>query len=112
VTYDEFEPDGPLTPEQETVVEKLSPDDLAKIDEGLLSNCCDRWRKVAMVVGTTMMRDGPYRYENVPDVFYSQRVKALVERGLLESQGNLDFMRYSEVRVPASPKGPASIESD
>ena len=48
---DEFEPDGPLTPEQKAVVEKLSPENLAKIDEGLLSNCCDRWRKVAMVVG-------------------------------------------------------------
>lgn len=100
MTYDEFEPDGPLTPEQQAVVEKLSPEDLAKIDKGLLSNCCERWRKVAMIVGTTMMSDGPYRFENVPDVFYSQRVKALVENGLLESQGNLDFMRYSEVRLP------------
>ena len=53
-----------------------------------------------MVVGTTMMSDGPYRFESIPDVFYSQRVKALVENGLLESQGNLDFMRYSEVRLP------------
>ena len=104
MTYDEFEPDGPLTPEQKAVVEMLSPDDLAKIDEGLLSNCCDRWRKVAMVVGTTMMNDGPYRFENVPDVFYSQRVRALVEKGLLESQGNLDFMRYSEVRPTKSPE--------
>lgn len=103
MTFDEFEPDGPLTPEQEAVVEKLSPDDLAMIDEGLLSNCCDRWRKVAMVVGTTMTTGGPHRYEKVPDVFYSQRVKALVEKGLLESQGNLDFMRYSEVRLPRAP---------
>lgn len=103
MTYDEFEPDGPLTPEQEVVVAKLSPEDLAKIDEGLLSNCCENWRKVAMVVGTTMMSDGPYRFEDVPDVFYSQRVRALVESGLLESQGNLDFMRYSEVRLTKSP---------
>ena len=100
MTFDEFEPDGPLTPEQQTVVEKLSQEDIAKIDDGLLSNCCDRWRKVAMVVGTTMTIGGPYRYEGVPDVFYSQRVKALVATGLLESQGNLDFMRYSEVWLP------------
>ena len=103
VTFDEFEPDGPLTPEQEAVVQKLSPDDVAKIDEGLLSNCRNRWRKVAMVVGSTMASGGPYHYENVPDVFYSQRVKALVQRGLLESQGNLDFMRYSHVRLPRAP---------
>ena len=100
MTYNEFEPDGPLTPEQVAVVERLSRDDIAKIDEGLISNCCDRWRKVAMVVGTTMTGGSTHRYEDVPDVFYSQRVKALVEKGLLESQGNLDFMRYSEVRLP------------
>lgn len=100
MTFDEVEPDGPLTPEQEAIIEKLSPEDLAKMDERLLSDCSDRWRKVAMVVGTTMMSDGPSRFENVPDVFYSQRVKVLVENGLLESQGNLDFMRYSEVRLP------------
>ena len=112
MTLDEFEPDGPLTPEQEAIVEKLSPDDLAKIDEGLLSNCCDKWRKVARVVGTTMFSDCPSRYENVPEVFYSQRLKTLVERGLLESQGNLDHMRYSHVRLPKSPERLASIESD
>jgi hypothetical protein len=50
-----------------------------------------------------MASAGPYRFENVPDVFYSQRAKALVENGLLESQGNLDFMRYSEVRLPKAP---------
>ena len=111
MTYDEFEPDGPLTPEQQSVVEKLSPADLEKIDEGLLANCCDRWRKVARVVGTTMMSDSQYRYENVPDVFYSQRVKALVDAGSLESQGNLDFMRYSEVRLPKTADVDAGIES-
>ena len=100
MTYDEFEPDRPLTPEQEVVVAKLSQDDIARIDEGLLSNCGDRWRKVAMVVGKTMMTGGPYRYEGVPEVFYSHRVKALVERGFLESRGRLDLLRYSEVRLP------------
>lgn len=112
MTIDEFEPDGPLTPEQEAIVERLSPDDLAKIDEGLLSNCCNKWRKVARVVATTMFSDGPYGYENVPDVFYSQRVKSLVVRGLLESQGNLDHMRYSHVRLAKSRERPARTESD
>ncbi len=111
MTFDEFEPDGPLTPEQQTVVEKLSQEDIAKIDDGLLSNCCDRWRKVAMVVGTTMTSGGPYRYEDVPDIFYSLRVKALVEQGLLESQGNPDFMRYSEVRLPRTADVRAETES-
>lgn len=112
VTFDEFKPDGPLTHEQIAIVEKLTSADLQKIDEGLLSNCCDKWRKVARVVGTTMMSDGPYRFENVPDVFYSQRVRLLVEKGLLESQGNLDFMRYSEIRLAKPPRDQQSIASD
>ena len=112
MTFDELEPDGPLTPEQIAVVEKLMPDEIANIDDGLLSNCCGQWRKVARVVGTTMLNDGPYRYENVPDTFYSQRVKTLVERGSLESQGNLDFMRYSEVRLREPSKEPRKIKSD
>jgi hypothetical protein len=41
------------------------------------------------------------RIPNVPDVYYAQRVCHLVEVGKLESQGNLAFMRFSEVRLPS-----------
>ena len=102
MTFDEFAPDGPLAPEQQAVVDMLRADELATIDEGLLANCCDQWRKVARVVGTTLMRDSGYRFTGVPDVFYAQRIRLLVERGLLEAQGNLDFMRYSEVRLAST----------
>ena len=101
MTFDEFEPDGSLTANQFTIVERLTPEQLAQIDNVLLSNCCDQWRKVARVVGTTMMNDSVC-FENVPDIFYSQRVQLLVENGLLESQGNLEFMRYSEVRLAST----------
>jgi len=36
----------------------------------------------------------------LPDLYYAQRVKSLVSRGLLIAEGNLDYMRYSEVRLP------------
>jgi hypothetical protein len=35
----------------------------------------------------------------LPDVYLSQRVRELVESGLLENQGNLARMRFSEVRL-------------
>ncbi len=101
MTFDEFEPDGPLTTEQLAIVQKLTPEQLAQVDDALLSNCCDEWQKVARVVGTTMMNDS-VRLENVPDIFYSQRVQLLVKEGSLESKGNLKFMRYSEVRLTNS----------
>ena len=92
-------PDGSLTPEQEARVALLTQSELKLIDDGLLSNACDRWRKVARVVGTTMMTNSPARIDGIPDIFYAKRVRDLVKRGLLEAAGNLNYMRYSEVRL-------------
>jgi hypothetical protein len=88
----ENKPDEELTPTQVKLVEKLTA-----IDSALLANTCDKWRKVARVVGTTMMEISN-QFEGIPDVYYSQRVQKLVKDGYLESQGNLSCMRYSEVR--------------
>jgi hypothetical protein len=41
------------------------------------------------------------RFPNIPDIYYAQRLRRLVAVGELESQGNLEYMRYSEVRLPA-----------
>ena len=92
-------PDPPLTPDQIKLIEELTDEDVKAIDEALLASISDKWRKVARVVGTAML-DYPCRVESIPDVYYSQRVQKLVEEGLLESQGNLSYMRYSEVRRP------------
>jgi hypothetical protein len=54
---------------------------------------------VARIVGTALT-NGPEELAEVPDSFFARRVKALVESGKLESQGNTDYMRYSEVRLP------------
>jgi len=37
----------------------------------------------------------------VPDFFYTERIRHLVVAGKLESEGNLDYMRFSEVRLSA-----------
>lgn len=92
--------DGPLTPEQEVRVARLSESELREIDEALVSHAKRQWRKVAMVVGTTMS-SLPNRVPGIPDVFYAMRVRKLVEDGVLESQGNLARMRFSEVRLRA-----------
>ncbi len=38
-------------------------------------------------------------FEGVPDIYYSERIRKLVEKGVLEAAGNLHYMRYSEVRL-------------
>ena len=94
-------PDPPLTPEEEAKVAQLTERELEAIDEALMWNIHHRWRKVAMVVGLTMhnLED---RVRGIPDLFYAQRVRKLVETGRVESQGNLAYMRFSEVRLPTT----------
>ncbi|MGV6483609.1 DUF3658 domain-containing protein [Stenotrophomonas indicatrix] len=89
--------DAHLTNEQRHRIAALTDEDLAWIDQQLLSHCDGQFRKVAYVVGTAMSLDAE-RQPGIPDVFYAGRVRRLVERGVLEAAGDLSRMRYSEVR--------------
>jgi hypothetical protein len=90
--------DPPLDAEDLEAVAALTPDDFNAIDRALLTTSSTSWRKVASVVGTAM--DAYPDLYKVPDVFYAQRVRALVAEGKLEARGNLHRMRFSEVRLP------------
>ena len=96
---DEFTPDPPLSPEQAKVAASLSPELVARIDAELLSHAKPRNRKVAMLVGMAM-GNSQVQVPGLPDLFYAQRVRELVAKGQLVAEGNLDFMRFSEVRLP------------
>ena len=96
---DDNQPNDPLTPEEEAQIRLLTVDDIRYIDERLMSQIAHHWHKVARVVGRTMM-DLEKEFPNIPDVFYLLRVKYLAESGLIESAGDLNRMRYSEVRLP------------
>jgi len=94
----EHDPDPPLDVEQSLRVSKLTQDDLWDIDRELLHQSARSWRKVARVVSFTMGKLES-RIPGVPEVYYAQRVRHLVETGKLESQGDLHKMRFSEVRL-------------
>lgn len=97
----ELEPDALLTEEQKVIASSLTESEIQKIDNMLMSFVKVSWRKVAMLVAATMI-ELPNKKHDLPDVFYSERVRKLVEAGRLEPQGNLQYMRYSEVRLPKS----------
>ena len=97
---DEDPPDGEMSAEQAQLAASLSFELVERIDACLLSLVASRNRKVAMIVGLAMM-DKTLRVPGLPDLFYRDRVKLLVKRGLVVAEGNLDYMRYSEVRLPA-----------
>ena len=90
-----------LTAEQKEKIAQLSEQDLSEIDNLILSNSSKHWRKQAMVIAKTMseLQD---RFSEIPDIFYAQCVSKLVKNGYLESQGDLKYMRFSEVRLPES----------
>jgi hypothetical protein len=95
----------PFSDEEQAVVAKLTDADLQAIDATILANSSNRWLKVARVVLHTE-RALSDRYPGLSYIFYAQRLIRLAEEGRLDSQGNLEYMRFSEVRTPARPQQP------
>lgn len=89
-------PDTVLGAEEMFVVQSLTADEVESIDAAILAGCVTGPRKVARIVGFAMKAMGS-RLEKVPCGYYAQRVAALAESGKLKSDGNLDYMRFSEV---------------
>ena len=91
--------DRNLSEEEKVLVKRLTSKELEYIDKTLLSNANNNWQKIAMLVAI-VMKELKDKIKGLPDVFYSKRVRKLVEDGYLESRGNLKYMRFSEVRLP------------
>ena len=92
-------PTGPLSAEEAACFAKLSQEEVTEIDDAVLSCAFPRWRKVAAIVGFAMDKLGP-KYPQFSEVFYAERIRVLAAHGRLESQGDLSYMRFSEVRLP------------
>lgn len=92
----------PLTAEEISAVGKLTEADFKIIDAAILANSSEGWLKVARVVSSTAdaLRN---RFPDLSYVFYAQRLRWLVKKGHLKSQGNLAYMRFSEIRIPVKP---------
>lgn len=86
-------PKGPpstlLEPDEQEAVSRLTAAQAREVDETLLAACGPSWKKVASVVGTASTQVSEQLAE-IPVGYFAQRVKALVEAGRLEGQGNLD----------------------
>jgi len=92
-------PDPELNEAQKARVSELSIEELSLIDNHLLSHASVHGRKVAMLVGLSIM-DLRECIPSIPDIFYAQRIRKLVAEGHLLSEGDLRCMRFSEVRLP------------
>ena len=87
-----------MSKEEQSFCEYLSDEKLKEIDEALLSHITNRFSKVAMIIGT-IIKNNNIHIKGIPDIFYLERICLLVDEGLLEAKGNLNNMRFSEVRL-------------
>jgi hypothetical protein len=98
--FDELHPDPPLSAEQKKLVGALSQSQIDTVDRAILSSSVAHWRKVARVVSSAMAQVGQ-TLPGVPDVFYAERVRTLVERGALdhkETLGACATVRFARVK--------------
>jgi hypothetical protein len=91
-------PDPLPSAEVRLKVAALSEAQLQALDDALLRHVSDDWRKIARVVGTAM-GESALRAHGLPDIFYAERVRHLIETGVLEAQGNVRTMGLGEVRL-------------
>jgi hypothetical protein len=69
------------------------------IDDAILSCVLPRWQKVAMVVSVAGKKL-EMQFPEFSYILYAKRIRLLAKQGRLESQGDLRYMRFSEVRRP------------
>lgn len=77
---------------------KLSIQKLNYIDELLLEVSTNQYKKVSIIIAY-ILNNPNIHIKGIPDIFYIQRIKLLVNNGLLQSQGNLDSIRFSEIKL-------------
>src|SRR5262245_37317395 len=91
-------PNPPLSPQERAAADLLSEQDLQTIDACILSHCADCFYKVARIMGRTE-NELVDRFPKLSYVFYTQRLKHLVDTGRLDAAGDVFKMRFSEVRL-------------
>jgi hypothetical protein len=93
----DVQPDPKISTEEERYISTLSMEEIQSIDRTIYDCTSSSWRKVTMVVGTVLLQL-KITYPGLSDLYLAQRVRNMVTQGVLEHQGFLENMRYSEVR--------------
>jgi hypothetical protein len=66
------------------------------LDALILSSASERWQKVAKIIAVVSERAG----DGANFDAIAARIRALVDAGKLQAEGDLSRWRYSEVRLP------------
>ncbi len=70
-----------------------------EVDFLIIANSSKIWRKVARVVGFSISQTDTQKIGDKNDLYFANRVNVLVNKGLLEYEGDLNDMRNCEIRL-------------
>jgi hypothetical protein len=91
-------PNPPISAKELAAADLLSEQDLDSIDACILSHCAGHFFKVARIMLRTQ-NDLAERFPKLSYVFYTQRLKHLVDTARLDAAGDVFKVRFSEVRL-------------
>ncbi len=79
---------------------RLSQEELDHIRAAILSCVLPRWQKVAMIV-TRAQEKLQEKYPKFSIALCAEQIRLLAQEGKLDSQGNLRYLRFSEIKLPS-----------
>ncbi len=92
-----------MTNEQKEFINHISKEKLQEIDNTILSLVKDDYVKVARVIAD-IYSNRDMHIDGVNDILYLERIKLMVKKGLLEAQGDLNSIRFSEIKLSQKSK--------
>ena len=85
--------------EARDAIARLGEHDLLKIDQAIQSSLARDWKKAGFITAGVMIA-APDEYEDLPEMFYASRIRALAEAARIETKGDARALKTFEIRLP------------
>lgn len=87
-----------LGAEAQQAIAALQASDLEQIDALILAALDAQWKPAGLVAAGVML-GAPDEYEELPEVFYVQRMGVLAQSARIEVKGGLDALKTCQIRL-------------
>lgn len=91
-----------LEQEARDAIARLDDGDLEQIDQAILSALDHSWKKAGFIASGVMIA-APDEHEELPEVLYAIRIRALVQAARIEGKGDPQVLKTFEIRLPSDP---------
>ena len=88
-----------LDQEARDAIARLDENDFLQIDRAILSSLSRDWKKAGFITAGVMIA-APDEYEDLPEMFYASRIRALAEASRIETKGDALALKTFEIRLP------------